>query len=278
VSAGPPPERIRRQLGFLLNEYWVNTSDEEAVFHRVRSHVEAWRADQGLEIAGRQDEDRKRSGLLAMERRAHDMVDHMLRLHDMATEADRSEIEILLLRSYRLDVRPDLIIRRMSDRSFLTRCLSHRLKARDEVGAGVVTGRLAELPDAGPNDLFAHARQLYRLGRNEDGLKVLRRMSEMDGVPAAALTFLGRKLLTQERASGAEAALAVAERAIAVQPDLGQAHWLKARALFLLERLDQAHDAAVAAVNLIPTDETFIQLLRRIEAARSAAGAAEGQS
>lgn len=266
----PQPERIRRQLGFLLNEYWVNTRDEEAMFQRVRSQVEAWRTDQGLEIGERQDEDRKRSGLLAMERRAHDMVDHMLRLHEVASEADQSGIETLLLRSYRLDVRPALIVRRMSDRTFLMRCLAHRRKIGDEAGAAVVTGRLAELPEAEPNDLFAHARQLYRLGRDEDGLKVLRRMSEMDDVPATALTFLGRKLLTQERTSGAEAALAVADRAIAVQPDLGQTHWLKARALFLLERLDEAREAAAAAVRMNPTDTSFTQLLERIEAARSA--------
>lgn len=278
VPAAPPPERIRRQLGFLLNEYWVNTRDEEAVFQRVRSHVEAWRADQGLEIAGRHDEDRKRSGLLAMERRAHDMVDHMLRMHDVATETDRDEIETLLLRSYRLDIRPHLIVRRMSDRRFLTHCLSHRVKVGDEAGAEVVAGRLTELPDAGPADLFAHARQLYRLGRDEDGLKVLRRMSVMDGVPAAALTFLGRKILTQQRTSGAEPALALADRAIAVQPDMGQAHWLRARALFLLERLDQAHEAAANAVRLDPTDTVFTKLLQRIEAAKSAKAGAEDPS
>ncbi|MBA3999787.1 hypothetical protein [Brevundimonas sp.] len=278
VPGAPQAERIRRQLGYLLNEYWVNTRDEEAVFQRVRSQVEAWRTDQGLEIGQRHNEDRKRSGLLAMERRAHDMVDHMLQLHEMATEADRTGIETLLLRSYRLDVRPDLIVRRMSDRRFLTRCLSHRVKVGDEAGAGVVTGRLAELPDAGPRDLFAHARQLYRLGRDEDGLKVLRRMSGMDGVPAAALTFFGRKILTQERTSGAESALALADLAIAVQPDMGQAHWLKARALFLLERLDQAHEAARSAVELDPTDTAFTKLLQRIEAARSARARAEDPS
>lgn len=142
----------------------------------------------------------------------------------------------------------------------------------------MVAGRLTELPDAGPADLFAHARQLYRLGRDEDGLKVLRRMSVMDGVPAAALTFLGRKILTQQRTSGAEPALALADRAIAVQPDMGQAHWLRARALFLLERLDQAHEAAATAVRLDPTDTVFTKLLQRIEAAKSAKAGAEDPS
>jgi tetratricopeptide (TPR) repeat protein len=275
---GPQPERIRRQLGFLLNEYWVNTRDEEAVFQRVRSQVEAWRTDQGLETGERHDEDRKRSGLLAMERRANDMVDHMLRLHEMASEADRGEIETLLLRSYRLDVRPELIVRRMSDRTFLTRCLAYRTKIGDEAGAAVVTGRLADLPDAGAEDLFAHARQLYRSGRDQEGMAVLRRMSRMAGVPAFALVFMGRKLLNHERAAGAEAALALADRAIDARPDQGQAHWLRARALYLLGRLDQAHEAAVAAVALNPEDKTFTQLLQRIVAASPAAGAAEDPS
>jgi len=274
----PQPERIRRQLGFLLNEYWVNTRDEEAVFQRVRSQVEAWRTDQGLETGERHDEDRKRSGLLAMERRANDMVDHMLRLHEMASEADRGEIETLLLRSYRLDVRPELIVRRMSDRTFLTRCLAHRTKIGDEAGAAVVTGRLADLPDAGAEDLFAHARQLYRSGRDQEGMAVLRRMSRMAGVPAFALVFMGRKLLNHERAAGAEAALALADRAIDARPDHGQAHWLRARALYLLGRLDQAHEAAAVAVTLNPEDKTFTQLLQRIVAASPAAGAAEDPS
>ncbi|MEH6665450.1 MAG: hypothetical protein V7678_11405 [Brevundimonas sp.] len=275
---GPQPERIRRQLGFLLNAYWVNVRDEEAVFERVRSQVEAWRALQGVETGPHDDEDRQRSGLLAMERRSRDMVDHMLRLHEMAGEADKAGIETLLLRSYRLEIRPELIVRRMSDRAFLTRCLAHRVKIGDDAGAGVVTARLAELPDAGADDVFAHARQLYRLGRDGEGLAVLRRAADMADAPAAALVFLGRKLLNRERTPGAPAALALADRAIAMRPDHGQAHWLKARALFLLERLDQAHEAAVTAVDLDPEDKAFTQMLQRIEAARSAAVVARDPS
>ncbi|MFN3815337.1 hypothetical protein [Brevundimonas sp.] len=278
APAGPQPEVVRRQLGFLLNAYWVNTRDEEAVFQRVRGHLEAWRTDQGVTTGKVGDENKRRSGLLAMERRSNDMVDHMLRLHDVATGVGRTDIETLLLRSYRLDVRPELIIRRMSDRAFLLRCLSHRRKIGDEAGAGVVTERLADLPDAGPDDLFAHARQLYRLGRDQDGLAALRRMADREDAPAPALVFLGRKLLAQERASAADAALTMADRALALQPDAGQAHWLKARALFLLDRLDEARDAAFAAVRLEPTDAAFTQLLQRIEAAKSASAAAGDQS
>ncbi|MFN4296658.1 MAG: hypothetical protein ACK4FB_07420 [Brevundimonas sp.] len=261
------PERTRRQLGFLLNEYWVNTRDEEAVFRRVQSHLKAWRADQGVRTAEVSNEDKRRSGLLAMERRSHDMVDHLLQLHETTTGDARDGMETLLLRSYQLDVRPQLIIRRMSNRAFLTRCLSHRRKIGDEAGAAVVTERLAALPDADHGDLFVHARQLYRLGRDQEGLGVLRRMSLMDDVPAIALVFLGRKLLTQERASAAGAALAVAERATTLQPETAQAHWLKARALFLLKRMDEARDAAREAVRLNPADLTFTQLLQRVEAA-----------
>lgn len=277
APTGPQPASVRRQLGFLLNEYWVNTRDEEAVFLRVRTHLETWRSDQGVAALGVPDEDKRRSNLMAMERRSNDMVDHMLRLHETTSGAARAEIETLLLRSYRLDMKPELIVRRISDRTFLMRCLSHRRKIADEAGAAVVTGRLVELPGAGPDDLFAHARQLYTLGQDREGLKVLSLMGQRDDAGAAKLVFLGRKLLSDKKAAGAEDVLRLAERAIALEPDLAQAHWLKARALFLLSQLDQARDAARMAIELKPGESAFVQLLERIEAASTDAASAGDQ-
>ena len=276
APACPQPATVRRQLGFLLNEYWVNTRDEEAVFQRVRAHLEAWRTDQGVPAVGVRDEDKRRSNLMAMERRSNDMVDHMLRLHETTSGPARDEIETLLLRSYRLDTKPELIVRRISDRRFLMRCLSYRRKVGDEAGAAVVTGRMTELPDAGPDDLFAHARQLFKAGQDGEGLKVLSRMGQRDDAGAGALVFLGRKLLSKQRAAGATEVLGLAERAIALDPDLAQAHWLKARALLLLSHLDQARDAARIAVELKPEESLFFQLLEQIEAALTGGAATAG--
>jgi hypothetical protein len=278
APAGPQPESVRRHLGFLLKEYWVNTTDEEAVFRRVRNHLETWRAEQGVTTTAVSDEDKRRSNLLAMDRRANDMVDHMLKLHETTSGAAREEIETLLLRSYRLDLRAELIVRRMSDRTFLMRCLAHRRKVGDEAGAATVTRRLTDLPNAGADDFFAHARQLYRLGRDQEALTVLSGTGERDDASATALVFLGRKLLSARKAAGAAEVLTLAERAVALEPDMAQAHWLKARALFLLARMDKARDAALVAVRLNPADAAFVQLLERIEAASTADGDAEGRT
>lgn len=260
-AAAPQPERVRRQLGFLLSEYWVDSRDEEAVFRRVAAHAEAWRQASGAAEPSQPAEEKARSNLLAMERRAHDMVDHLLRLYTVS-DVGRDEIADLLFRSYRLGVRSERILRLAGERSFLRRCLNHDLKQGDGVKAARA---LAASPDATADDLLLCGKALVNAPDIAESLTALRRASDHPDATAGIHVFLGRRLLSVQRKHGAEEALRRADRALALDPGLPVAHWLRARALLLLGRSQEAREAAERSANSAPENEEFAGLLARID-------------
>lgn len=262
---GRQSERIRRQLGFLLDAYWVNTRDEEAVLQRVKSHVEAWREAFGSAAVKHTGQDRMRSNLHAMERRALDMVDHMLRLYDVSEGETRDHIGQMLFRSYRLGLRSERILRLMPDRGFLRRCLGHDLKHDVKPRALRAARALAAAPDATAADLLLCGKTLCREGAVRDGLAALRRGAAHPKANIQLHTFLSRWVLKVEQAAGAAEALEQADRALNLEPDLAMGHWLRARALLFMDRMEEAYEAAARAATIEPADVRFTKFLTRLD-------------
>jgi adenylate cyclase len=109
-------------------------------------------------------------------------------------------------------------------------------------------------------NLFLLARQEYAGGyegdprRNETIIRLCRRATEMDPTyaPAWALMALAQSALDRIHGNGSESGLAAAERALAIDPTLAEAHAGKARMLIDRDRFDEAQREIDTALSLDP--------------------------
>lgn len=249
---------IRRQLGYLLNEYWVDISSEDAIARRLEAHVQAFQAS--AQAAVPQNESEQKPALSILHRankELGDIIDLILVAYKNLDDPAKKRVAGVLVRAVSAGHKVEQILRQ-TDGHVWRKCINV-IRQREPSRA---LGLAREIVKESPTDswaLLTLSKTLYALNNTKEGMETARQATEVDGPTPEALVFLGRKLL-QLVPVDMERVLACVEKAIVVDQNYAHAYWLQARALSLQAKYTDALKAASRAVALSPDDPALLKL------------------
>jgi hypothetical protein len=264
----PQTESVRRQLGYLIDEYWVDTSRELEILQRMRTHVARFDARRGATLVEAADAvssagDRV-SILHRVEKELNDLIDLMVLMYPTLALDQKERIATSLARAVKKGLKADLILRR-TDSIVWRKCLSHFTRIGDLETAERIARAIVEEDSTSCQAHLTLGKILFSRGLDQQGFKAAKRAADSPSPTAEALTFFGRKLLSRSGSrNGRTAALSCAERALEIESNWADAHWLKARILLIENELEPALSAASLAMKCEPDNPRFTRLHRQI--------------
>ena len=253
-------QRVQAQLGYLLEEYWVDVTSEDKIAARIRSHVSDF--DKG-ELQRCAELSRK-AGNLSMLHRAEkelgDIVDLILLGYRNLSDKEKDVSAHFLAKVASSGAKVDSILRQTDSRVWW-KCLA-AFRQTDLQRAADLLRRIAEAHPGDCRSLLAYSKILYEVKNDSLGLKYAKLAAASSNSSAEALVFLGRKQL-KKKESAAEV-LGYADKAIALDPSHSKAYWLKSRAYFVLNDKQNASGAISRALELEPDNAAYLELSSKV--------------
>lgn len=275
---GPQPERIVRQLGYLLDEYLVDMLDQDRIVRRVAEHVAIFqktRPKSDDETASLVTEaDRANVSIVLardLERQTRDRVDFLLASYFLQDGEQRKPTVVALARLARATTEESLLARIVAgtDLAVSGRCM--RLHIRDEQwdkAEELARILVSTRPPGAAACLRILAEALFKRG-DKTWLKHARQAVRLPSADATHHLFLARRLLKGSRPITPEVRRAVAT-ALELAPDNAQAHWLAARIADRDGDRDTARAEMAVACEYDPLNDTFRRYVEKLGAANHA--------
>jgi len=272
-SREPParPASWKRQLGFLLDEFFVDMNDVNAVTARLEHHVAAFRKDHAAATPAAAMADQYEhigsisSTLLAMEKQSSEMAEILLgSLHTLTDEQDRDRVTVLLARLARANVSRSAILE-AGHPEIWRRYVGLSRKAEDLDEAEPWARRLAAHSRSSPDTLIL-AKILLKKGKRDEGMRAAMTAAMHPTPTTEALLYYGRKAIGRSPQLN-YVALQCAARALALSPNDPVAMWLHVRSCAAVGKKDAALTALRGALEAHPTDERLMSLGKSLRAA-----------
>lgn len=259
-------ERIRQQIGHLLNEYLVDITDRAAIERRLANHIEHYVEQSGSE---RPDYPVTATPLSILHRAQKDLsetIDALLLDYPRLDGARKEHGSKVLLRAARNGFETAKILR-LTDVDFWKRLVyllinDGNLKLAEKLARQIN----AKSPEACDGNLLL-SKVLYRNNKEKEALVAARRAVASQDRNADSYVFLGRKLATMGKSASLEA-LQMARKALELDAKDPTANWLLARLLFAEGDVDAAFGASSLAVGLRSEDPKILKLHEKIVASR----------
>ncbi|AOF91821.1 hypothetical protein [Sinorhizobium sp. RAC02] len=249
---------IRRQLGYLLNEYWVDISSEDAIARRLEAHVQAFQASTQAAVSQNEPEQKPALSILhRANKELGDIIELILLTYKNLDDPAKKRVAGVLVRAVGAGHKVEQILRQ-TDGHVWRKCINVIRQRNPSRALGLAREIVKESP-ADSWALLTLSKTLYALNNTTEGMEAAQRATEVDGPIPEALVFLGRKLLQLEPID-LERVSACAEKAIVVDQNCAHAHWLQARALSFQAKYADALKAASKAAALNPEDPAFLKL------------------
>lgn len=259
-------QRIQAQLGYLLEEYWVDVTSEDKVEARIRDHVNDFNKDELQRAAER----RKEAGNLSMLHRADkelgDIVDLILLGYSNLSDKEKDVSANFLAKAAISGTKVDTILRQTDSRVWW-KCLA-TFRQTDLRRAVDLLRKIAEAHPDDCRSLLAYSKILYEVKNDFNGLKYARLAAASSNATAEALVFVGRKQFKTKES--AQEVLDYADKAITLDSAHSRAYWLKSRVYFFLQDRGSAAAAIARALELEPDNADYHELSGKIGAMHSA--------
>jgi len=257
-EASPQTPEIRRQLGYLLNEYWVDMSSEDAIVRRLEAHMQAFQTSAHADAPQNEPEQKPTLSILhRANKELGDVIELILMAYTNLDDAAKKRVAVVLVRAVNAGHKVEQILRQ-TDSHVWRKCINV-IRQRDPSRAVSLARDIVKESPADSWALLTLSKALYALNDTRDGMEAARQAADVDGATPEALVFLGRKLLQMDPID-LERVFACVEKATAVDPDYAYAYWLQARGLYVQAKYPDALKAASRAVALKPEDPTLVKL------------------
>lgn len=264
VTSAGQASKTKRQLGYLLNEYWVDISSEDAIAERLRAHVSDFET-RAKKTAAPKETDAK--PVLSILHRANkelsDVVELILMTYKHLDDVQKEKVSAVLVRTVNAGQKVEQILRQ-TDGHVWRKCIGI-IRQRDPARAAALA---RDILKESPQDSWAMltlSKILFDLRKNGEAMEMARQAADCDGASAEAMIFLGRKLL-QKEIRDVDQALAYARKTLVSSPDYAHAYWLEARALSFQTKYDEALTSVSKAIALMPDDAGFLKLRDYLQA------------
>jgi len=229
----PQSQEVKRGIGYLLSEFFVDISDQDRLRSIVRRHCGEFLAQMSGDSHDSSGDEATRLGrtttlLLAMEKQISEVADVLLSSREIASNTiDEDRTASLLSRVARLGISRKRILKNNFPnilRKYILLCS----KAKDYAEALKWAKTLAEYTDSS-DDLMFLAKIYFATGQEKKGFDCARAAAFHKNATGAALIYYARRIIGKSPQL-TETAVKSAERAHVLLPDDPMPIWLIARA------------------------------------------------
>ncbi|MFI0849468.1 tetratricopeptide repeat protein [Mesorhizobium sp. IMUNJ 23232] len=251
-------EKVRRQLGYLINEFWVDVTREDQIAHRMQEHMASFQAavpqpDEAVPASTRQI-----SALARAQKELADVADLLLASYPMLNDGQKEKVAPILARVANDGLKFEAILRN-TDARVWRRSMHHFRKRGDlETAERLARKVIGQRSDDSEANLFL-SRVYVAKGRLEEAFAAATAAVECDEPTADALAYFARRILVMSK-TNSQRALSYAERALAMNPKISLAHFVKAKALLVEGDLVGAFESSASAVDLAPDHIPYVNL------------------
>lgn len=265
-------ETATRQLGYMLDRYFVDIRDPSRVSARLSEHVASYTPSPEMDALQRETAAANvyLTTAHSLNRQVREQVDFLLTLYPHADADAREQMAHALMRLARAGHQMRRIIA-ATDGAVSARVMRHHIRAADWQSARAVAGALLDgAPDEVPEGADAALRSLIEAAQEagETGwpLDIASQAATLDGASYGTLILFVRMGL-EDGTVGSDALYAALMRAHAMRPKNPVPAWLEARIAQRDGALDDALIAIKAAIKLDPEEPSY-QALRDAIAAQ----------
>lgn len=268
-------EPATRQLGYMLDRYFVDVRDPARVSARLNEHIAAYTPSAKI---AEQDSATEAANIYlttahTLNRQVREQVDFLLTLYMHSDEDAREQMARSLMKLARAGHHMPRIIG-ATDGAVSARVMRHHIKAGDWAATQAVAAALLDgAPDEVPEGADAALRTLLESAQDarQTGwpLEIATQAAALKGASYGTLMSFVRMGL-DDGSVGSEALYAALVRAHKMRPKNPVPAWLEARIAQRDGDLDDALIAIRAAIKLAPDDESYPALRDAILAQQAA--------
>lgn len=251
-------EKVRRQLGYLINEFWVDVTREDQIARRLREHTASFQAavpqpDEAVPASTRQI-----STLARAQKELADVADLLLASYPMLNDGQKEKVAPILARVANGGLKFEAILRNTDARVWRRSMHHFRHRGDLETAERLALKVIGQRSDDSEANLLL-SRVFAAKGRPEESFAAAKAAVECDEPIADALAYFARRILVMSKANS-QTALSYAERALAMDPRFSIAHYVKAKVLLADGDIVGAFESSVAAVDLAPQHPPYVAL------------------
>ncbi|WP_456386837.1 capsular polysaccharide export protein, LipB/KpsS family [Profundibacter sp.] len=269
----PQSEQVKRQLGHLLDAYFVDMRDMDKIRSRIRQHrtiFEATSKEGGDAPTNIQNYRVFLTLAHRLEKESRERLEFLLATYSSLSKAEKPLVARTLSKLAYRGHQTEYIIRH-SDGAVSTRALKLAQKNDDlTIHQRILRALIAKDPQD-IQSLHQLGKLLYAQGDNSGGHEYAGLAAQQDNAPVNVVMFYVRRLLKDRAPNDAEI-MRYARQLADNFPDNGWVQWLLARIALFEGRLDAAQTAIQYALDQDSETPIFYKLQAKITNARKNAG------
>ncbi len=259
-------ENIRRQLGYILEEYFVNIENEEQIKKRLLLHYKEFQKLPGRDIIKTSLDLRNLQAsttiLQGCEKDIRDLVSFMLHTYSSLDEKERNKVSLHLSRAARIGIDTENILRK-TDSLVWRRCMllflkDNKLELAEKCSKDIIR--------VNPEDSQAYltlSKILNKQNRKHEALEEAKNAAKVQKPTAEALTYLGRLLIKSEP-ENISSLHEYTNQALLIDPKYAIAYWLRARIFLLENKYQEAFESILVSLELDPNNTNSRKLHQNI--------------
>ena len=266
------PERVVRQLGYLLDEYLVDVRDRDRIAARVSEHVNRFlsHTDHGGDVAQSAELSASKVFLTvahSLQKQVKEQVDYLVSIYNLLDDDRKEQAAQALARIAREKEQLRRIIPH-TDFHVSGRCMRYFIAK----GQWTTADALADLlvthqPNGTAAALQTLSAAYYTKDRDERWLHHARACVEAKDARATNFVFLAQRQLNALGKPDHEIRELVA-KALGIDSTNARAYWLKGRIAFLDGDEETARKSITEACRLDPGNQVFADLAERLGSAQ----------
>lgn len=255
-------EKTRRQLGYLIESFWVDVTREDRIARRVQDHIGAFATARPAS----DDPDPPAARDVSVANRARkelaDIIDMLLASYRTLSDGQKDKVAPLLAKVANGGLKSEQIFRNTDTRVWRRSMHYSRVHGDLETAEMLARKVIVQRPDDSEAQLLL-SRVLSAKGLDDQSLAAARAAAECPEPMPEALAYYGRRILAASKTNSA-LAVSYADRALASKPDMAVAHFLKAKALLTGGHVARALESSTTAIGLAPDHPQYVDLHKLI--------------